>query len=333
MSKVSVVILNYNGQEYLKQFLPILIKNTPNARLIVADNCSTDNSITVLDTFSNDIEIIRLSKNYGYAGGYNEALKQIDSEYYLLLNSDVEVSPNWLDPLVDFLATNIKYAAVQPKILDFNNRNKFEYAGACGGFIDMLGYPYCRGRVFDTVEFDECQYDTNIDVDWCSGACFLIRAEHFHSNKGFNSDYFAHMEEIDLCWRILNKGNKLACIPKSIVYHVGGGTLNKTSPNKTFLNFRNNLTTLARNLPIWKLTLILPFRVILDLISSIKFARDQSLEHFKAVIKAEIEFFSSLGKTIKNRERSARFFHGKKILLIHYYFLNNKTFKKINNTK
>lgn len=333
MPKVSVIILNFNGQEYLSQFLPTLIRHTPDAEIVVADNNSTDGSIKLLKTFANQLKIIKLEENHGYAGGYNEALSQVESEYYMLINSDVEVTENWLAPLVQFLDENSSYVAVQPKILDFYQRDTFEYAGAAGGFIDLLGYPYCRGRIFDTIEKDTGQYDSIIDVDWCSGACFLIRSETFHAHNGFESSYFAHMEEIDLCWRILNQGGKLACIPSSKVYHVGGGTLSKTSPFKTYLNFKNNLKTLQRNLPRVTLFFVLPLRIVLDWLAGFKLAKDQSLSHLKSVIKAQIDFIFSMKSTSCSLKKRKNTFRGKKILLAEYYIFNRSTYHQINNTK
>ncbi|MFY0600742.1 MAG: glycosyltransferase family 2 protein [Cyclobacteriaceae bacterium] len=333
MAIVSVVILNYNGRDYLEKFLPSVIQNSPDAQIIVADNCSTDDSVSLLRSEFPSIQLIELKENNGYAGGYNLALKQVESEYYMLLNSDVEVTSDWLDSMVDFLQQNPSYAAVQPKILDYKHKDYFEYAGASGGFVDRLGYPYCRGRIFDEVEKDLEQYNETTDVFWCSGACLLIRANVFHDLSGFDADFFAHMEEIDLCWRIKNKGFKLACVPESHVYHVGGGTLDKTKPNKTYLNFRNNLIMLAKNLSWEKALFFIPIRMVLDLVAGIKFWKDQSFQHFIAILRAQLHFILSLTKTYKKRKETRRNLLGKNFLLIQYYLMGKKTFKEINNTK
>lgn len=334
MTKVAVVILNYNGKKYLEEFLPSVIKHSPKAKIIVADNCSTDHSIEFLNSNFPNVETIQLDSNTGYAGGYNSALQRVEAEYYLLLNSDVEVTDGWLEPLVSYLDNHSAYAAVQPKILDYNQRQFFEYAGAAGGFMDKLGYPYCRGRILDTLEKDEGQYDSSKDVFWCSGACFLIRSRDFKEAGGFDPDFFAHMEEIDLCWRMLNADRKLACVPSSSVFHVGGGTLSKYNPNKTYLNFRNNLMMLAKNLPLTRLIVILPIRLVLDIVAGIKLWQEHSWGHFTAVLKAQIDFFISLKKsrkkTISKRDLKIR---GRHYLIFEYFLLGKKTFNKINNTK
>lgn len=326
MSRIAVVILNYNGEHHLRQFLPSVLKYSKDARIIVADNHSTDGSCETLKKSFPKVQLISLSENYGYAGGYNQALKQIEAEYYLLLNSDVEVTKDWISPLVDYLDNHSNCAAVQPKILDFKNKDRFEYAGAAGGFIDSLGYPYCRGRIFDTIEQDLGQYDDEKEVFWVSGACFMIRSNSFHSVGGFDDSFFAHMEEIDLCWRLQNMGQKLGYTSKSVVYHLGGGTLNKSSPRKTYLNFRNNLIMLAKNLPVSQLALILPLRILLDLIASLKFWKDFSFLHFKAIIKAEIHFLSHIGH-YNRKEIKVRNHHNPiTSILLHYYFKKKKTF-------
>ncbi|MEP0367170.1 MAG: glycosyltransferase family 2 protein [Cyclobacteriaceae bacterium] len=328
MAKVAVVILNYNGEQYLRDFLPGVIQHSPEAEIVVADNCSSDRSRQLIKNQFASVTLLELTENHGYAGGYNEALKQVDAQYYLLLNSDVEVTAHWLTPLVSYLDSHPEFAAVQPKILDQKNREYFEYAGAAGGYLDYFGYPYCRGRVFDTLEKDTAQYDDVAEVFWCSGACFLIRAKAFHDIGGFDASFFAHMEEIDLCWRLYNSGHKLACNPKSVVYHVGGGTLNKTSPKKTYLNFRNNLIMLAKNEPASKLFYLLPVRFLLDLAAGLKFWKDQSFEHFLAVLKAQIHFVTHAKK------RTGTFQQRKGVKLLNeYYFKGRKTFREINNTK
>ncbi len=295
MSTTAVVILNYNGSHFLEKFLPTLIEYTPTAQIIVADNKSTDHSLEVLEQFE-EVQTILLNKNHGYAGGYNEALKQVEADYYALVNSDIEVTKNWLNELVAFLDHNQEYAAVQPKILDYQKRDHFEYAGASGGFMDALGYSYCRGRIFDVLEDDHGQYDTPEDVFWTTGACFVIRSKVFHLLGGFPADFFAHMEEVDLCWRLQSKSYRLASIPNSLVYHVGGGTLSKVNARKTYLNFRNNLRLLVRNLPLSRLILTLPIRIILDWLAAILFWKRHSFEHFQAVFLAHIDALKTLRK-------------------------------------
>lgn len=331
---VAVVILNYNGRKYLEQFLPTLITYTPNARIIVADNCSTDDSVAVLKTFPT-VEIIQLNQNYGYAGGYNEALKLIDTEYYILVNSDIEVTENWTVSLTEFLTKNKEYAAIQPKILDFNAREKFEYAGAAGGFLDTLGYPYCRGRIFDEIETDYQQYDNECDIFWSSGACFAIRSKVFHELGGFDASFFAHMEEIDLCWRIKSAGLKTAFTPKSIVYHVGGGTLNKQNPNKTFLNFRNGIWLLLKNLPKYQLVYKLPMRIFLDIFAAILLWKKQGFIHFLAVFKAHVAAFAKTRQYLVNNLRSSPR-HSKQepsIIAFTSLILRKKKYAQLNNTR
>ncbi len=246
MRKYAAVILNYNGSDFLRQFLPSVIAHCGKENVVVADNASTDDSLKVMAEDFEGIEVIELEKNYGYAGGYNEALLNVEAEYYALINSDIEVTAGWITPLLDYLEEHKEYAAVQPKIKSHTQRDAFEYAGAAGAFIDPLGYPYCRGRIFDTIEKDTGQYDNTVETFWASGAAMLIRSRLFHEAGGFDPDFFAHMEEIDLCWRLGAMGHKFACVPESIVFHVGGGTLSATNPRKTYLNFRNNLTLITK---------------------------------------------------------------------------------------
>ena len=301
MTKVAVAILNYNGRKFLEKFLPSLIENSGQAKLIVADNASNDDSVDFLKQNFTEVELIQLEKNFGFAGGYNEALKQVDAEYFAIINSDVEVTADWLDPLVNFLDSNPDYASVQPKIKSYEDKTKFEYAGASGGFVDAMGYPYCRGRIFQHIEEDTGQYDDTIDVDWTSGACMLIRSKIFLELGGFDEDFFAHMEEIDLCWRIRSSGMKLACLPESTVFHVGGGTLDSSSPFKTYLNFRNGLSLLVKNLPMGQLTWKLPFRLMLDGLAAVKMAIESSPRHLFAVLKAHFHFYWRLPRTLRKR--------------------------------
>lgn len=286
---VAVVILNYNGRNYLEQFLPSVLASTyTNLRIIVADNASTDDSVIFLKEHFPQVEIIYLEQNFGFAEGYNRALQQVNAAYYVLLNSDVEVANGWIEPVIDLMQNEKEVAACQPKILSYHQKNLFEYAGAAGGWIDHLGYPFSRGRVFDICEEDNGQYNDAVNIFWASGAAMFIRAEIFHNCGGFDGFFFAHMEEIDLCWRIQLAGFKIKCVPASVVYHVGGGTLPKGNSRKVFLNFRNNLIMLCKNLPwvekIWKI----PFRVFLDALFAWKSLFSGYAVSFNAVLKAHI---------------------------------------------
>ena len=301
-SKVAVVILNWNGKSFLEKFLPIVIKYSSNAEIIVADNQSSDDSVAFLKQHFPDVRVIINPGNDGFSTGYNLALKQIQTEYYVLLNSDVEVTEHWIDPIIALMDSNPKIAACQPKILDYNNKSIFEYAGAAGGFIDKYGYPFCRGRIFNVLEEDKGQYNTAIEVFWATGACMFVRAESFWKVGGFDDDYFAHMEEIDVCWRMKNIGYQIYVEPKSLVYHVGGGTLNKLSPRKTFLNFRNNLITLTKNASPRFLFFKIIYRMILDGVAAFKFLFEGSGSHFIAVIKAHFSFYAHLPSTLRKRD-------------------------------
>ncbi len=299
---VAVVILNYNGLHHLKQFLPSVVEHSKGHAIYLADNNSNDDSVTYVKSQFPQIRIVTNSKNLGYADGYNQALRQIDSDYYVLLNSDVEVSQGWIDPLLQAMENNPLAAACQPKLLDYTNRNFFEYAGASGGFIDTLGYPFCRGRVFDHLEKDNLQYDTPCEVFWASGACLFVRSRLFHKSGGLDADFFAHMEEIDLCWRLKNLGYSILVIPQSTVFHLGGGTLEKQSTKKTYLNFRNNISTLFKNEQALKLVYKMPLRLLLDGIAGIKFLFNGQFLHTLAVLKAHLSFYSRLPALIKKRK-------------------------------
>lgn len=269
--KIAVVILNWNGKTFLEKFLPSVLASVyPNMELVVADNASTDDSLAFLATTYPDIRIIRFAVNHGFAKGYNEALKQVDATYYVLLNSDVEVTPGWLQPMADMLENDPSIAACQPKLLAWHNRHLFEYAGGAGGWLDRYGYPFARGRIFDVTEEDHGQYDSAEPIFWASGAALFIRSAVFHSVGGFDAYFFAHQEEIDLCWRIQLAGFKIYACPASVVYHVGGGTLPKGNSLKTYLNFRNNRIMLSKNLPLVKKLWIMPARNFLDLLSAAK---------------------------------------------------------------
>ncbi|MFO7938892.1 MAG: glycosyltransferase family 2 protein [Bacteroidales bacterium] len=286
MPKTAVVILNWNGRKFLEKFLPALLKHTDNAEIIVADNASEDDSHMFLQTHYPDLRYIQLDKNYGFAGGYNKALSQIEATYYVLLNSDIEVSDQWLSPLTKALDDTPELAACMPKIKAFARPDHFEYAGACGGFIDKYGFPFCRGRIMDTVEKDEGQYNERVNIMWATGACLAIRSNIFHQLGGFDEAFFAHMEEIDLCWRIHHLGKAIQVIPESVVYHVGGGTLPNESPFKLFLNFRNNLFLLYKNLPLHARKKIMLRRRVLDYIAYFIYLLKGQFHNAAAIRKA-----------------------------------------------
>lgn len=292
MKKTSVVILNWNGAKLLKQFLPTVLMHTQteDCEVVVADNSSSDNSVEVMRQQFPNVKLILLDKNYGFAEGYNRALQQIDSKYVVLLNSDVETSPNWLDPLIEHLEQSKDTAAVQPKILSYANKSMFEYAGAAGGFIDRYGYPFCRGRILHKLEEDRGQYDKPIDIFWATGACLCMRKADYMEAGGLDGDFFAHMEEIDLCWRLLARGKKVVCLPQSKVYHVGGASLNSESPRKVHLNFRNNLLMIYKNATQSKLIEVLLVRLVLDSAAAAHFLVQGKWKHAKAVGNAYSDF-------------------------------------------
>lgn len=271
MKRVAIVILNWNGAKMLAKYLPsVELYSRDEADIYIADNASTDNSLELLQRDFPECRVIKLDKNYGFAEGYNRALQDIDQEYLLLLNSDVEATHHWLTPLIEFMDQNADFAACQPKLLACQDRDSFEYAGASGGFIDRLGYPFCRGRVFGTVELDQGQYDNTAEIEWATGAAMMIRRDDFRAAGGFDPRFFAHNEEIDLCWRLRTAGRKIACVPDSYVYHLGGGTLPKGNPTKTYLNFRNNLAMLYKCLPDSELRKVMRARAILDIIAAMQ---------------------------------------------------------------
>lgn len=302
--KVAVVILNYNGASMLAKFLPSVIEYSPGAEIVVADNASTDDSVAVVKEGFPAVRLIQLDKNYGFADGYNKALEQVDAEFFLLLNSDVEVTREWLEPLLLFMEGNPAAVACQPKILAYNNKTYFEYAGAAGGFIDRYGYPYCRGRLFDCVEEDKGQYDDVCRVFWATGAAMMVRSDAFRKAGGFDGRFFAHMEEIDLCWRMLARGGEIYVVPQSMVYHVGGATLKKSNPRKTFLNFRNNLLMLYKNLPVGELRGVMRVRALLDYVAALKFLLTGAWGDFKAVLRARREYKRMRGEYRSVREQN-----------------------------
>lgn len=291
--KVAIVILNWNGAKLMEEFLPSVVDYSPAelAEVIVADNGSNDTSVDMLKEKFPSVRIIQLDKNYGFAEGYNQALKQIDNEYTVLLNSDVEVTPGWLDAPLAAMEADSTIVAAQPKIRAQRNKDYFEYAGAAGGYMDIYGYPYCRGRVLHVVEKDEGQYDTPTDILWATGACLFIRTTIYKEVGGLDAGFFAHQEEIDMCWRLRSRGYRLVCTPQSVVYHVGGATLQVESPRKTFLNFRNNLLMLYKNLPEKDLKHVMRVRFWLDYIAATKFLLCGHVQNAKAVYEARKAFF------------------------------------------
>lgn len=335
MPSVAIVILNYNGRKFLEQFLPSVILTTyRKAKIIVADNASTDDSVQYIEQHFSQVEIIRNPSNEGFARGYNTALKQIEADYFMLLNSDVEVTPGWIEPLLELMQTDHSIAACQPKLLSFHNRDHFEYAGGSGGWIDSFGYPFNRGRVFEHCEVDNGQYNDVQQVFWATGASLMIRSKIFRELGGFDDHFFAHQEEIDLCWRAQLAGYKIYVQPSSVVYHVGGGTLKKESSSKTYLNFRNNLLMLSKNLPAsaswWKI----PFRMLLDWVAAFKELFSGSSGNFRAIIKAHFHFL----KWLFNKKRGSSMpvnragkLHGvyKGLIIWQYFIRGKKRFSEI----
>jgi GT2 family glycosyltransferase len=334
MTEVAVVILNYNGRNFLKQFLPSVIQYSRNAKIIVADNASTDDSIPLIESeFATHVEVLKIDSNRGYCGGYNFALNKIQAEYFVLLNSDVEVTEGWIEPVITILKSDSSIVAAQPKILSFYEKNKFEYAGAAGGFIDLLGYPFCRGRIFTNLEEDHNQYDDARQVFWATGACLFIKAEIFKKSGGFDEDFFAHMEEIDLCWRLNRAGYKVYYQGESKVYHVGGGTLSSSNPRKTHLNFRNGLSLLIKHLAPAELFWKLPVRLILDWLAAALFLISGKPADAKAVLAAHLDFFKNLSADLNKRRILASDLGGfrvkgvyQNLLPMQYFLFKRKTY-------
>jgi len=300
--KVAVVILNWNGRKFLEKFLPSVTKNSIGAEVIIADNASTDDSVVFMKNNYPELRLIINSSNSGYAGGYNEALAQINAEYYVLLNSDIEVGENWVMPIIEEMDKNPNIGAAQPKLISYYQQDEFEYAGAAGGFIDKYGYPFCRGRIFNNLEKDTNQYSDNTQIFWASGAAMFVRADAYHKAGGLDNDFFAHMEEIDLCWRLQLAGYKIMAIPKSIVYHVGGGTLPKDSSRKTYLNFRNNFALLFKNLPKNRLWKVFIARLVLDGIAALRFLTEGKYHDTLAVFRAHMYFYAHMPELIRKRK-------------------------------
>ncbi|HET8886778.1 MAG TPA: glycosyltransferase family 2 protein [Salinimicrobium sp.] len=323
----AVVILNWNGKNLLEQFLPSVISFSKEAAIYVADNASTDDSVSFIAENFPQVKIIQNKTNGGYAKGYNDALRNLEEDIFILLNSDVEVTENWLSPILSIFENEKETAVVQPKILDFKNREYFEYAGAAGGFLDKYGYPFCRGRIFDILEKDEGQYDDETEIFWASGACFAIRRNIFNEVGGFDEDYFAHQEEIDLCWRIHNKGHKLKYTGFSKIYHVGGATLNNVSPQKTFLNFRNSLFSILKNVPIPQVWWIIFCRLLLDGLAGVKFLLEGKFKHTWAIIEAHFSFYGNLLKMYEKRDHLHKKHDYFRIhSLVTFYFIRKKSY-------
>lgn len=307
-ARTAVVILNWNGEKFLRQFLPTLVANTnPElARICIIDNCSTDESLQFLSQDFPHIQLVKLDKNYGFAGGYNRGLKEIDAEYFMLLNSDVEVGKDWISPLVELMDNDHTIGVCGPKLIDYYNRDKFEYAGAAGGYIDKYGYPFCRGRLFECLETDKGQHDTLSDCLWISGAALFIRSKLFFEVGGFDDDFFAHQEEIDLCWRVQNSGYRVVCEPKSTIFHIGGGALPKSNPFKTFLNFRNNLYLIVKNLPDNEIGWVLFARFFLDVIAAVRMIFQGNFKECHAVFRAYGAFLRNKSKMKQKRMHIVR---------------------------
>ena len=299
---IAIVILNWNGRKMLEQFMPsVVAHSTDVARIVVADNASTDDSVDFLRTNYPQITILQNDKNYGFAEGYNKALAQVQADYYVILNSDVEVTPHWIEPVVELMESDDRIAICQPKLLSYYNRDDFEYAGGAGGYIDRFGYPFCRGRMFGTLEKDSGQYNDSQEVFWATGAAMFVKADIFRQLGGFDGDFFAHMEEIDFCWRAKNNDYKVCYCALSHIYHVGGGTLPASSPFKTFLNFRNNFALLYKNLRRHSLAYVFPVRIVLDYVAATLFLAQGKPKEFTAVVKAHFAFYRMLPSLTKKR--------------------------------
>jgi len=336
--KTAIVILNYNGKHFLEQFIKSVVdfSTLPDVSIYVADNASTDDSVSFLKENFPQIKLIILNENFGYAGGYNKALLEVNAEYYILLNSDVEVSENWIEPIIKYMDSHQEVVACQPKILAYHDKKRFEHAGAAGGFIDKYGYPFCRGRVLGKAELDEGQYDTIEEIFWASGACLFIRKNDFWEVGGFDASFFAHMEEIDLCWRLKSRGKHIACVPESVIYHVGGGTLTVESPKKTYLNYRNNLLMIYKNIATSKLNNVLLVRWFLDYLSALQMFLAGKKENARNVLKARRDFNK---KKIVYKHRRKENLEStvemeptgflNKSIVFNYYILNRKKYTEL----
>lgn len=341
--KVAIVILNWNGRGMLERFMPSVVKYSHrqhfsvldtdfDTEVVVADNGSSDDSLPFLQQNYPDVPLVLLDRNYGFAEGYNKALAQVEADYYVLLNSDVECTPRWIEPVIRIMDANSRIAVMQPKLMMYDSKDTFEYAGGAGGFIDSYGYPFCRGRLFSTMETDHGQYDDDCDIFWATGAAMFVRASVWRELGGLDADFFAHMEEIDFCWRVHNAGYRVAYCPQSTLYHVGGGTLPKSNPFKTQLNFRNNLSMLYKNLPDERRDKVLRLRMFLDRVAAVKFLLEGHLGEYRAVRKAHKEF-RAWRETLKEKRAAikphavSQVYQG--ALLIEYYLLRRQTFTQL----
>ncbi len=341
LGDVAIVILNYNTQKHLETYLPSVLAYSKGARIVVADNGSPDDSVAYLRSNFPQVEVIELTQNYGFAQGYNEALKQVDAEFYVILNSDVEVTEGWLKPIITAMKADPTIGVAQPKIRAWSNRDTFEYAGASGGWIDYLGYPFCRGRIFSHLEEDNGQYDTPQQCLWATGAAFFIRADLYHTFGGFDGDYFAHNEEIDLCWRLKRAGYSVWCFPESVVYHLGGGTLEYENPRKVFLNFRNSLYTLIKNEPWSKLCWLLPARLVLDGVAGLRFLVKKDFPAVWAIVRAHFSLYNNIRKTLQKRKETTQIVFYQKLgkankegiypksIIFNYYIKGKKRFSDL----
>ncbi len=336
--KTSVVILNWNGRKLLEKFLPIVLQHTLNdeTEVVIADNASSDDSVAFLKAGFPDVPLLIFDKNYGFADGYNKALQQVSSEYVVLLNSDIETTENWLSEMISYLDSHPEVSAVQPKILSQKQKDFFEYAGACGGFIDKFGYPFCRGRILENVEKDNGQYNHIIPVFWATGACLCIRRKDFFEAGGLDARFFAHMEEIDLCWRLNARGKRVECLPQSVVYHVGGASLSKDNPQKTYLNFRNNLLMLYKNIHPDRFLIAFAVRTVLDTLACLHLLYKKQFKSAQAVINAYKDFYKSKSEFKYDRKLNLEKTTVDKIpvkfresILWNYYFKGKKTYSSI----
>ena len=319
--KLAIVILNWNGQSLLERYLPVVLEHSEGAKIVVADNASNDDSIAYLQENHPQVEIVQNPENWGFAKGYNEALKSVDADLFCLLNSDVEVTPGWLKPILAFFKEHKEAAIIQPKVRDLLKRDYFEYAGAAGGFLDQLGYPFCRGRIFQALEKDEGQYDEASEIFWATGACMFIKRQVFKKLGGFDEDYFAHQEEVDLCWRAHNKGYKVFYVPGSHVFHLGGSTLSNMNPMKTYLNFRNSLFSITKNLPRRVAFPIIFCRLLLDGVAALRFVFQLKIKHCFAVLRAHLSFYRQFRIMFRKREKSefvSKYYQTKSIVWSHY---------------
>ena len=332
MKQVAIVILNWNGRAMLERFMPSVVANSGDAEVIVADNGSTDGSVLFMQECYPQVRLILMDRNYGFAEGYNHAIAQVEADYYVLLNSDVECTPQWIEPVVAMMECEADIAVAQPKLLMYDRKDTFEYAGGAGGFIDKYGYPFCRGRLFNTLEQDHGQYDNQCDIFWATGACMFVRADVWKKLGGLDGDFFAHMEEIDFCWRVHLAGYRVSYCPQSAVYHVGGGTLPKSSPFKTELNFRNNLSMLYKNLPDARRRRVLALRIVLDWVASVKFLLEGHRGEYQAVRKAHRQYREWKPALDAKRDKNGthpvpQVYQG--LLIWEYFFLGRKHFSSL----